>query len=314
MEPCGQPQIGRLPSPPGAIPHPHIAEKTAECYIERWNFTSRKRGQRMKGRGKSRISRSRFLRRFLGHESLESLNLLATMAGDSPWQNPLDPSDLNCDGDVSPSDALVAINAINSGMSGQLDLKSAPPMLAGIVKGAVSDFMDVDGDGQLSPADALTVINDLNVGRHNGGGFGNLPTDDQQGNDIAHATPLTLSDRGFAKVKALINSDGDVDVFQVTPTKTQLSVGLFSAASGVMTVSVVDAAGTELDSVSTEAGKHHPVNLNVTVDTTKSYFLVVSGAAGVTGPYGLTVLNFTDLDFKPETDSELGDDLSLIHI
>ena len=80
MEPCGQPQIGRLPSPPGAIPHPHIAEKTAECYIERWNFTSRKRGQRMKGRGKSRISRSRFLRRFLGHESLESRNLLATMA------------------------------------------------------------------------------------------------------------------------------------------------------------------------------------------------------------------------------------------
>src|SRR6266436_4036549 len=107
----------------------------------------------------NRKQKINFLRFIPRHEALESRNLLAVVTGDSPFQNPLDANDLNCDGTDSPADALVAINAINGGMSGQLTGRFAPPSLDGHVKGAISDFMDVNGDGQLSPGDALQIIN-----------------------------------------------------------------------------------------------------------------------------------------------------------
>src|SRR5690242_3805345 len=113
------------------------------------------------------------------HEALESRSLLAVMLGDSPFQNPLDANDLNCDGTDSPADALVAINALNAGTSGQLSGHFAPPSLVGQIKGAISDFMDADGDGQLSPGDALQIINGINGGHH-GGPPSDLPTTDQQ--------------------------------------------------------------------------------------------------------------------------------------
>src|SRR6267142_5862344 len=100
--------------------------------------------------GGKRRSRSWTLRRVMRHEMLESRSLLAGMVGDSPWQNPLDPNDLNCDGTVGPADALVAINSLNSGVSGDLEHKMAPPGLLGRIVGAASEFMDASGDGQLS--------------------------------------------------------------------------------------------------------------------------------------------------------------------
>src|SRR5688500_1535595 len=118
--------------------------------------------------------RRHFVRKALGHETLESRSLLAGLVGDSPWQNPLDANDLNCDGDVTPADALVAINALNAGVSGQLAGRTAPPALLGWVKEAVSDFWDANGDGDLSAIDPLTIINALNHG-HRGGPGDDLP-------------------------------------------------------------------------------------------------------------------------------------------
>lgn len=66
--------------------------------------------------------------------------------------NPLRPTDSNADGFVSPVDALLVINALNSTGGGPL------------TGGNLSDpgLIDVNGDGNVSPIDALMVINWLN--------------------------------------------------------------------------------------------------------------------------------------------------------
>jgi len=67
--------------------------------------------------------------------------------------NPLRPTDTNADGFVSPVDALLVINALNSTGGGPL------------TSGNLSDpgLIDVNGDGNVSPIDALLVINWLNA-------------------------------------------------------------------------------------------------------------------------------------------------------
>ncbi len=66
----------------------------------------------------------------------------------SPWQNPQNPNDVNGDGQVSPIDVLLVINAINAQGSRMLSSGDiAPP------------YLDANGDGFVSPIDALRVIN-----------------------------------------------------------------------------------------------------------------------------------------------------------
>lgn len=78
------------------------------------------------------------------------------MAGDVylPYHNDLIPEDTNQDYSVTALDALMVINAINSGQLGELSGpgtgKSDGPLL------------DVTGDNSLSPLDALRVINRIN--------------------------------------------------------------------------------------------------------------------------------------------------------
>src|SRR4051794_40727819 len=126
--------------------------------------------------------KSQFLKRLRLHEALESRCLLASVTTDSPWQNPLDPTDLDCDGQLSASDALVAINAINSQGSGDLHAKFAPTMLEGRVKGAAANFLDASGDGELTSIDPLIVINAINAGLHLGW-LGNVSATDNQTSD-----------------------------------------------------------------------------------------------------------------------------------
>lgn len=69
----------------------------------------------------------------------------------SPWQNSLNPYDVNGDGQVTPLDALQILNKLNSeGARALLPSDSAPP------------YVDVSGDGMLAPADVLLVINEIN--------------------------------------------------------------------------------------------------------------------------------------------------------
>lgn len=93
------------------------------------------------------------LHRALRGESLESRHM---MAGDVylPFHNDLIPEDANGDYTVSALDALLVINALNSGDSGEL---TGP----GIGK-ADGPLVDVSGDNLLSPLDALKIVNRLN--------------------------------------------------------------------------------------------------------------------------------------------------------
>ncbi|MEC8555200.1 MAG: Ig-like domain-containing protein [Planctomycetota bacterium] len=78
----------------------------------------------------------------------------------SRWQNPTGNLDVNDDGQVSPLDALLVINYLNSG---------AEPFLptSGVVP---PPFYDVNGDEFVTPIDAFRVISFLN--ENSGGGAG----------------------------------------------------------------------------------------------------------------------------------------------
>ena len=70
----------------------------------------------------------------------------------NPWQNSPNVYDVNNDGGVSPVDALLLINYINSSPTNPLPL----PKPAGY------PFYDVSGDGNASAQDVLMVINEIN--------------------------------------------------------------------------------------------------------------------------------------------------------
>ncbi len=68
------------------------------------------------------------------------------------WHNPTNRFDSNGSGNVSPIDALIIINYLNSGKPRDIAPGSAPSV----------GFLDVSPDNIISPRDALLVINELN--------------------------------------------------------------------------------------------------------------------------------------------------------
>lgn len=87
---------------------------------------------------------------------------LIVVRDSAPWQNPVNRRDVNFDGLVTPIDALVVINQLNTPtiidpVSGKLPLvasrETIPP-----------PFYDVTGDGFAVPQDVLVIINFLNSG------------------------------------------------------------------------------------------------------------------------------------------------------
>jgi Dockerin type I domain len=73
------------------------------------------------------------------------------------WQNPTKAVDVNADGVISPLDALLVINYLNTA------LRLPPPEFQ-------KPYLDVSGDDAISPLDALLVINHLNSRAVNGEG------------------------------------------------------------------------------------------------------------------------------------------------
>ena len=93
------------------------------------------------------------MKRMLRLESLEQRQL---MAGDlMPFHNSIVAADVNGDFSISPLDALVVINRLNTQGSGSL---------AGQTPTDINSFVDTDNDNSLSPLDALVVINAINNG------------------------------------------------------------------------------------------------------------------------------------------------------
>lgn len=96
-----------------------------------------------------RISLRPKFARTLRVEPLETRMLLAA----SPWQNPVRRLDVNNNGSIAPSDALVIINRLISTGAGEL-----PPLVPPQVPSA---YYDTNGDHSLTPIDLLQVINRL---------------------------------------------------------------------------------------------------------------------------------------------------------
>lgn len=69
------------------------------------------------------------------------------------WTNPVTPNDVNGDNTVSPIDALVVINDLNTH-----GLQVDPPPTDG-----QHNFLDTNDDGSITPLDALSVINQVNT-------------------------------------------------------------------------------------------------------------------------------------------------------
>jgi hypothetical protein len=75
------------------------------------------------------------------------------------------PMDVNDDGYISPVDALMVINVLNSGLHGP-SFRSAGTLAAAVFAGP---YYDTSGDTFISPLDALNVINYLNSHRPGSG-------------------------------------------------------------------------------------------------------------------------------------------------
>jgi hypothetical protein len=100
-----------------------------------------------------KTARQNWMKRMLHLEALEPRQL---MAGDLQFHNFVVPTDVNGDSTITPLDALVVINKLNTQGSGPLSGVEGPKNL--------NSFVDVDGDNSLSPLDALRVINAINNG------------------------------------------------------------------------------------------------------------------------------------------------------
>ena len=115
---------------------------------------SASQNRRVRERQENKSSKKSFLSRMLRLESLERRELMASDF--APFHNYLASTDVDGDFKISPLDALMVINQLNTSGSGSLAGRSAPSTRSGLV--------DADADNSLSPLDALLVINSINRG------------------------------------------------------------------------------------------------------------------------------------------------------
>lgn len=107
---------------------------------------------------------------------VEAAARIDVLANPTPWTNGISPLDVNDDGVISATDALIIINILNSS-GGSLALPSIATS-----RGARStpDYVDVNGDGNVGALDALIVINrirrDNSMGTAGGEGNGGSST------------------------------------------------------------------------------------------------------------------------------------------
>jgi VCBS repeat-containing protein len=93
-----------------------------------------------------------------GAQATGRVTVTVTGVSDPPYQNQVWNEDVNGDGFLSPIDALILINFINSQGAGTL-----PPGLS------TPPFLDPSGDNATTPLDVIQVINALNAQASSGG-------------------------------------------------------------------------------------------------------------------------------------------------
>jgi hypothetical protein len=105
--------------------------------------------------------------------------------------NPYDRFDVNDDGFVSPIDALILVNKVNSNGGGALGSGGGEGESSG-----ERFYVDVNEDGFLSPLDILWVVNRINGS--NAGGEGESPMQAAPAIEVSTSDPGTLVDIPFA--------------------------------------------------------------------------------------------------------------------
>jgi len=248
-------------------------------------------------------------RRRLAVDQLEQRIVLSA----SPWQNPVDAMDINRDNHISPIDALLPINAMNTDGSSEMLLIGAPPILADMMADVESFYMDANGDGYLSPADALGVINLLAEGEYGDASAEELyrESHDAFPDSPDNAAQLDL-DWGYAFIESEINNAYDVDAFQFVAEEDRVAIDLFN--EGLDEGVVVELLNAEMELLArAETGEDYQwcgANIDVPVDIDSTYYVMVSALnTEDTGHYILDVFQYEDDWWEPATDSELGDDI-----
>lgn len=128
----------------------------------------------------------------------------------SPHQNPHNPSDVNNDGVVTPIDALILVNELNSGGGGPLptDGDGEPP----------DEMLDVNGDGVLSPMDVLIIINELNNGGMSGEGEQQFVQ--QESDDLIYGPILDSNSAEELREKSAIDSELELLLSELSEFRT----------------------------------------------------------------------------------------------
>jgi VCBS repeat-containing protein len=128
----------------------------------------------------------------LGATSIATVTLTIRQTP-SAWQNPIKPLDVNGDTFVTPIDALLVINLLNSAGAGPLAGRT-PPI-------PVQPFVDTNGDSSLTALDALLVINAINAGAGEGEGREKLDgswesyVSAPEGGEIAYGSAVLIDHR-----------------------------------------------------------------------------------------------------------------------
>jgi hypothetical protein len=110
---------------------------------------------------------------------VEAAAHIEVLANPMPWTNGISPLDVNDDGVISATDALIIINILNAS-GGSLIL---PTVATPRGTRSTPDYVDVNGDGNVGALDALIVINrirrDNSMGTAGGGNNGGATGSDK---------------------------------------------------------------------------------------------------------------------------------------
>ena len=131
-----------------------------------------------------------------------------------PWQNPANPLDVNHDGFVSPVDAVIMINRLNTQSAATL-----PVPTPGFFP---SEFhYDVNGDNTLAPVDVIVVVNFLN-------GPSVLAAEAEDWELSTAIGAIDLSAPNSVAVRVGTSSDRQPDSFQLEPHHATSHNSLFA--------------------------------------------------------------------------------------
>ena len=262
--------------------------------------------------------------RSLGIETLEPRIVLDGTSGlvsafGSPWQNPLDPHDVNNDGILAPNDVIEVLSVTNRRGAGKLTDWSAPPTLHRQVHDVASIFADSNGDGFLSAIDVLQIVHRLNesevireqVAQEREDAFPDYVDSAIQSLDLSS---------GYGHVRTALEVEGDVDFVRLMPAHDRLTItGFVDGVSSGLLVQLLDgdleviessAATISQEGVPEPGWSADVAEITLPVEVGSPYYLrVQADDLSSTGHYALSVVNFDAGWWLPISDSSAVQDI-----